>query len=50
MLLMIESGICGGICQSVHRNVRANDKYMDDCDKEKQSSYIMYMDANSLYA
>ena len=28
MLLMAEEGISGGICHSIHRHVRANNKYM----------------------
>ena len=28
MLLMIEKGIRGGICHAIHRNVKANNKYM----------------------
>ena len=29
MLLMIEAGIRGGICQSIHRYAEANDKYIN---------------------
>ena len=41
MLLMIESTIRGGMCQSVHRYAKANNKYMNNYDKSIQSSYLM---------
>ena len=49
MLLMVEEGIRGGICHSIHRYVKANNKYMKNYDKSKESSYIQYLDANNLY-
>ena len=49
MLLMFDRGIRGGITQSIHRYVEANNKYMDKFDPEKPSSYIQYLDANNLY-
>ena len=49
MLLMIEEGIRGGICHAIQRYVKANNKYMKDYDKNKESSYIQYLDANNLY-
>ena len=49
VLLMIEEGIRGAICHSIHRHAKPNNKYMKDYDKNKKSSYIIYMDANNLY-
>ena len=49
MLLMVEEGIRGGICHSIHRYAKANNKYMKYYDKNKESSYIQYLDANNLY-
>ena len=49
MLLMVEEGIRGGICQSIHRYAKANNKYMKSYDKNKESSYIQYLDTNNLY-
>ena len=49
MLLMVEEGIRGGICHSIHRYAKANNKYMNNYDKNKKSSYIQYLDANNLY-
>ena len=49
MLLMLEKGIRGGICHSIYQYVKANNKYMKDFDKNKESSYIQYWDVNNLY-
>ena len=49
MLLMVEEGIRGGICHSIHRHAKANNKYMENYDENKESSYIQYLDANNLY-
>ena len=50
MLLMIEDGIKGGgICHAIQRYAKANNKYMNDYNKNKESSYIQYLDANNLY-
>ena len=45
MLLMIEEGIRGGICHSIHRYA----KYMKDYNKNIESSYIQHLDANNFY-
>ena len=49
MLLMVEEGIRGGMCQAVYRYAKANNKYMKNYDKSIKSSYIEYLDANNLY-
>ena len=49
MLLMTEAEIRGGMCQSVHRYAKANNKYMKNYDKSIDSSHLMYLDANNLY-
>ena len=49
MVLMVEEGIRGGICHAVQRYAHANNKYMNDYDRKKKSSYIQYLDANNLY-
>ena len=46
---MVEEGIRGGICHSIHRYAKGNNKYMNNYDKNKESSYIQYLDANNLY-
>ena len=49
MLLMVEEGIRGGICHTIHRHAKANNKYMKMYDKNKESSYIQYLDGKNLY-
>ena len=49
MLLMVEEGIRGGICHSIHRYTKVNNKYMKNYNNNEESSYIQYLDANNLY-
>ena len=49
MLLMVEKGIRGEICHAIHRYAEANNKYMKNYDKNKESSFIEYLDANNLH-
>ena len=48
MLLMVEKGIRGGICHSIQRYAKANNKYMKSYNNNEESSYIQYLDANNL--
>ena len=49
MFLTCEEGIRGGICNNVHSYAEANNKYMKNYDKNKESSFLIYVDANNLY-
>ena len=49
MLLMVEKGIRAGICHAIHRYTEENNKYIKNHNKIKDSSYLMYFDANNLY-
>ena len=50
MYRFFEKGIRGGISVISHRHAVANNKYLQDHDPTKPSNYIVYMDANALYA
>ena len=49
MLMMVENGIGGGICQATYRYAKANNNYMNNYDKNIESSSITFLDANNLY-
>ena len=49
MLLRLEKGIRGEICHAICQYVKANNKYMKDYDKNKESSYVKYWDVNNSY-
>ena len=49
MSLTYKEGIRGGISNKVHSYAETNNKYMKNYDKNKESSFLMYVDANNLY-
>ena len=46
---MVEKGIIGGMCQVTHRYAKANNNDMKNYDKNIESPYLLYLDANDLY-
>ena len=49
MLLMIESGMRGGVCHVMRSYVEANDKYLSNYDENNESSFLCNLDGNNLY-
>ena len=49
MFSLYEKGIRGGMCQVTCKYAEANNKYMKNYDKNKESSFLIYVDANNLY-
>ena len=49
MLLLFEKGIRGGICEAITKYKKADNKDMENYDKVKGSSSLMYVNANNLY-
>ena len=47
--LFIKKGLKGGIFYIAKRYAKANNKYMNDYDPKKQSTFISYLDMNNLY-
>ena len=50
MVLIDEKGIRAGISQTVQRYAFANNKYIPNYNSKAPSTYLMYLDANNLYA
>ena len=46
---MVGKGIRGGICHAIHRYAKANNKYMKNYEKNEESLFLEYLDANNLY-
>ena len=42
MLLMVENNSRGGICHGIHCCVKANNKYLKNYGKNKESAYLKY--------
>ena len=49
LILLVEKEITGVICHAIHRYTKANNKYMKNYDKNKESSFILYLNPNNLY-
>ena len=49
MLLMVETYIRGGICYTSYWYGKAINKYKEDCNTNKESSYLKCWDINNLY-
>ena len=49
MLLMVEEGTRGGMCHATYRYAKANNEYMKSYDKNIESSFLEFVDANNLY-
>ena len=46
---MVEKRITGGMCHTIYRYAKANNKYMKKYYENTESSYLEYLDANNLY-
>ena len=49
MLLMVKKGIRGEIRHNIYRYAKANNKYMKNYQKNKESSFIQYWDIHNLF-
>ena len=49
MYQMVETGLRGGVSCIANRYFKPKNKYLSDYDKNKDSSHLMYLDANNFY-
>ena len=48
MSLLVGEGFRSVICHGTHWYTKANNKYMKDYNKDRESSYLKYWDMNNL--
>ena len=46
MLILVENVITDGLCYSINKYAKANNKYIKDYDTSKESSYLKYLDVS----
>ena len=49
MYLMFEKGIRGDVSYFANRYSKPSNKCLEDYDENKESSYLIYLDANNIY-
>ena len=49
MLLVIEKAIRVGICHTIYRYAKTDNKYLNKQDKNKESLYLSYEGINNLH-
>ena len=49
ILLMVEKSIRGKTSHDIYQHFKANNKYMKDYYKNKESSFLKYWEVNNLY-
>ena len=50
ILLIVKRGIRKGKCHCIYRYTKANSKYLNDYDKNKESFYLQYWDIDNSYS
>ena len=48
MLLIVKKGIRGGICHAIYRYPKASNRCIKDYGKNKETSYLNYLNVNNL--